>query len=189
MMNLRRESKSNCHSVRVVNRILLMGTQNLNRSTSVVVRGVGMVEVLVALVILSVGLLGTATMFVATMQAKTSALSRMHVVNLANDMADRIRANRTAGAAYAVADITALTVDPAKGCVDVTGTPAVSCSAADMAADDLFRWYSMVTGTLGAGVAGSITVDTATTPTTYTITFRWQEPTTGPLTHTLRLQI
>ena len=60
-----------------------------------------MVEMLVALVVLAVGMLGVASLFGISLHSGSSAISRMQAVNLATDLADRIRANRQAGNAYA----------------------------------------------------------------------------------------
>ena len=63
-------------------------------------RGFSLVEVLIALVIMSVGMLGIAGLFVQSMQAGRTSMFRHHAVTLAGDVADRIRANPTAGAVY-----------------------------------------------------------------------------------------
>ena len=60
------------------------------------IRGITMVESLVALVVTSVGMLGIAGLYVTGIKAGRSALLRTQAVNLASDMADRIRANRRA---------------------------------------------------------------------------------------------
>ena len=64
-------------------------------------RGFTLVEVLVALVVMSVGMLGIAALYLEGLRAGRTALYRTTAVNLAGDMADRIRANRNAGLAYA----------------------------------------------------------------------------------------
>jgi type IV pilus assembly protein PilV len=56
-------------------------------------RGFTIIEVLVALVVLSVGLLGIAGLYVIALRAGTTSINRMQAVNLAADMADRIHAN------------------------------------------------------------------------------------------------
>jgi type IV pilus assembly protein PilV len=149
--------------------------------------GVGMVEVLVTLVILSVGLLGTATLYVTSMQTKTTAQSRMQAVNLAADIADRIRANRTAGNGYALAEATDLTTAPTASCT------TTNCTPAQMAAVDLYLWSAAVlnNNTLPGAVYRRITVTNATptTPTIYLIRIRWTEPSLGELTHTLEVRI
>src|ERR1700751_1237241 len=60
-------------------------------------RGFTLVEMLVALVVLAVGMLGVAILFGISLHSGSSAISRMQAVNLAADIADRTRANRRAG--------------------------------------------------------------------------------------------
>lgn len=146
--------------------------------------GVGMVEVLVALVVLSVGMLGIAGLYVTTLRASNGAIYRTLAVNLAADMADRIRANPSAGNAYAGA--------PAdNGCV----AGAVDCSRDQMAADDLFRWQAELAAALpDDGVAatpqGTVTVAGAAPLRTYTIIVNWVEPSEPDgLAYALRMQI
>ncbi len=64
-------------------------------------QGFNLVEVLIALIIMSVGMLGIAGLYVHSMQAGRTSLFRHHAVTLAGDVADRIRANPRALAAYA----------------------------------------------------------------------------------------
>ncbi len=59
------------------------------------VRGFTLVEVLIALIIMSVGMLGIAGLYVQSMQAGRTSMLRHHAVTLAGDIADRIRANPT----------------------------------------------------------------------------------------------
>ena len=59
-----------------------------------------MVEAMVALVVLAVGMLGIAGLYVTTLRSGGGAIYRFQAVNLASDLADRIRANRTANVAY-----------------------------------------------------------------------------------------
>src|SRR5258707_3864497 len=63
-------------------------------------RGFTMVEMLVALVVLAVGMLGVASLFGISLHSGSSAIARMQAVNLAADIGDRIRANRRAAGAY-----------------------------------------------------------------------------------------
>ena len=55
--------------------------------------GFSLVEALIALIIISVGMLGIAGLYVQGMQAGRTSLFRHHAVTLAGDVADRIRAN------------------------------------------------------------------------------------------------
>ena len=63
-------------------------------------RGFSLVEVLVALIIMSVGMLGIAGLYVQSMQAGRTSMLRHNAVTLAGDVADRIRSNPRAGNAY-----------------------------------------------------------------------------------------
>jgi len=56
-------------------------------------RGFSMTEILVALAVLSVGLLGAAAMLLDSLRTHAGALHRLGATQLARDMADRIRAN------------------------------------------------------------------------------------------------
>src|SRR5262249_35342404 len=58
------------------------------------IAGFSLIEVLVALVILSVGLLGIAAMVSESLKSKDSSYYHTQALNLANAMLDRMRANR-----------------------------------------------------------------------------------------------
>ncbi len=134
-------------------------------------KGFSLIEVLIALIIMSVGMLGIAGLYVQSMQAGRTSMLRHHAVNLASDIADRIRANPTAGASY----IAGAGTD--NNCV----AQGVDCSIAQMAAHDIFLWQQQAAEFLPAMADGSqqviVAFDAAVTPPTYTITVRWDEPT------------
>ena len=135
-------------------------------------QGFSLVEVLIALIIMSVGMLGIAGLYVQSMQAGRTSMLRHHAVTLAGDIADRIRANPTAGAAYAAATGTN------NNCV---APQTATCSAAQMAANDIFIWQAQAASFLPVFADASsqvqITHNAATNPQTYTIVVRWDEPT------------
>ncbi len=143
-----------------------------------------MVEALVALVVIGVGMLGIASLYVVTLRSNGSAISRMQAVNLATDIGDRIRANRQAREAYegaAAAD--------GNGCLG----EAQSCAAQEMAAHDLFVWRQQVAATLPAGT-GTVAVDGAGSTRTYTISISWLEAgeaatDANRLSYVMRMQI
>lgn len=66
-------------------------------------QGLTLIEVLVAVLILSVGLLGMASMQSNSLQMTTGSLARSQAIFLANDIIDRVRANRSNRAEYNVA--------------------------------------------------------------------------------------
>lgn len=128
------------------------------------VRGFTLIEVLIALVIMSVGMLGIAGLYVHSMQAGRTSILRHNAVTLAGDIADRIRANPRAGAAYAQAGAN-------NNCVD----GGVNCTIGEMAANDIFLWDQQAEATLPNGQV-SIVVENGLVPPTYQITLTWTEP-------------
>jgi len=121
-------------------------------------------EVLVALIILSIGLLGTAGMQLAGLRYGYSA-NLVYVATLqANDMADRIRANPVALAAGNYNSIAGTGSDP--GCI------STACTPAQMAATDAYQWNTNNALVLPAGV-GTVTGGGA--GSTFTITVSWTE--------------
>ena len=126
--------------------------------------GFSLVEVLIALVVLSVGMLGIAGLYVHTMQAGRTSLFRHHAVTLAGDVADRIRANPRAGAAYVAVP------SPDNNCVD----GGIDCTPAQMAESDILQWKLQADGTLPAGDV-EIVFDNTIIPSTYEITVTWNE--------------
>lgn len=129
--------------------------------------GFTLVEVLVALVVMSVGLLGIAALYLEGLRAGRTAVYRTTAITLAADMADRIRANRDGGGAYAG---TGPVSDPGLACVNGD----VDCTPADLAADDWFEWRQRITEQLPQGAFARIDVDGAG-PVSYLITLEWPE--------------
>ena len=139
--------------------------------------GFGLVESLVALVVVSVGMIGIAVLYGQGLGASRTALYRTQAVNLASDMADRIRLNRRGGAGYAGAG--------ADSSCDAGGD--TDCTTAQMAAHDIFEWQAQVAAQLPTGVGE---IDYAgTTPPTYTISVAWQEVSVGVLTHQIVVRV
>jgi type IV pilus assembly protein PilV len=161
-------------------------------------RGFSMVETLVALLVLTVGLLGMARLFVEGLTDNRSALYRTQAVHLARDLAERIRANGRGGArADADTDTDADTADYSLAAGD---TPllqdcvaaGIGCAPIALARDDLARWLVAIHDTLpGDGrhtPGGTVSVDTSTTPATYTLTVYWSEPGAGERSFVLRVR-
>jgi len=132
--------------------------------------GFTMVEVLVALVVLAIGLLGIAALYLNSLQAGRTAVYRTEAVTLAADLADRIRMNRTAQGAYGTLFADAEVAVPA--CATTGG-----CSDADLAATDLSDWKASVAQLLPNGEGQvAVTLPVALDePTTYVVTVRWAE--------------
>lgn len=129
------------------------------------VDGFSLVEVLIALIIMSVGMLGIAGLYVHSMQAGRTSLFRHHAVTLAGDVADRIRANPRAGAAY----------EGAGSEDDKCIADAVDCTPEEIAAYDIHLWEEQADDTLPEGDV-SIVYENAAVPSTYAVTVTWTEP-------------
>ena len=106
--------------------------------------GFTLIEVLIAMLVLGVGLLGLAGLQATGLRNSQSAYNRSQATELAYDMADRMRANDPINepdhtnvlAAY----IAGVPVANAN-CKNTTG-----CSATDMAKNDLYEWNCAVAG-------------------------------------------
>ncbi len=128
-------------------------------------QGFSLVEVLITLVIMSIGMLGIAGLYVQSMQAGRTSMFRHHAVTLAGDVADRIRANPNAGGAYEAAD------GADSGCVN----GGVNCNAGQMAGHDILLWQDQAEDSLPGGQVG-IVFDGGVVPATYQITISWSAP-------------
>lgn len=98
--------------------------------------GFTLLEVLVALVVLSIGLLGLSGLQATSLRNNHSAFLRSQATILSNDIVDRMRANRDAATAGSY-DIL----------YDQTPTPVTcvgSCSAVQVAQLDLLEWRAYV---------------------------------------------
>lgn len=107
------------------------------------------IEVMVAMMILSVGIIGVAGMQLAAHRSNQQSAYATVAVQLAQEMAERIRANRvvTDGADSAnpyLIDTAAPLPDLGKRCYG-----PVQCTPAEMAGLDVHEWTSKVTGKTG----------------------------------------
>lgn len=118
------------------------------RQSTVRARGFTLLEILVALVVLSIGLIGLAGMQSTSLRFNTDAYMRSQATALAYEMADRVRAN-----AQALAD-DATAYDKgwgAEGTANADCRDETGCTPAAMAADDLFVWNERVSDILPLG--------------------------------------
>jgi type IV pilus assembly protein PilV len=133
------------------------------------VAGFTLIEALVALIVLSVGLLGLAAMQFGGLRFNTDSYHRSQATLLAYDMADRMRANRDG---VENGDYNAITTtqpaDP--NCI------TVGCDAAEMAQYDAFSWLTRLADALPSGRG---TVNDSEGDGVFTITVMWDEARTG----------
>jgi type IV pilus assembly protein PilV len=127
---------------------------------------------MIALLVLTIGMLGIAALYLESLRSSRDALYYTHAVNLAADMADRIRSNREAVESYEfLMDGVNLPLSPA-------GNPcrlrdAGACTSQAQAETDLSEWASIVVDLLPAAQA-TVTA-TRGLPDRYTIQLAWTE--------------
>jgi type IV pilus assembly protein PilV len=141
--------------------------------------GFTLVEVLVALVVMAVGLLGIAGLYVEGLRAGRTAVYRSTAVNLASDMADRIRSNPEGSYAGNGPGLEG-------GCVN----GGVDCDPDTLAADDWSRWLADLEERLPVGATAEIARDDLAPVTQYRITVGWPEiGQEEPVSYTLAVRL
>jgi type IV pilus assembly protein PilV len=132
--------------------------------------GISMVESLVALVVISVGMLGIAGLYLASLKAGRSANLRVQAVNLVSDMADRIRANKRGEVAYESATY--------GGEPEAIDCETVTCLPAEIAENDLNVWFASIDDSLrnlGARGVVDYTAPGAAGIHRYEVSLVWRE--------------
>ncbi|MCW8908717.1 MAG: type IV pilus modification protein PilV [Sedimenticola sp.] len=129
-------------------------------------RGFTLLEVLIAVLVLSIGLIGLAGMQLLGVKNNNSAAMRSQAVFLAQDISDRMRANIGNAGSYVI-----------------TGTPSCvglctitsGCSGSQLATYDVCQWRNSA-ATLPSGI-GHITYDAGND--VYRIRLMWDDERTG----------
>lgn len=133
--------------------------------------GFTLFELLIAVLVLAVGLLGLATMQTQGLKSNSSAEKRTEATFLAMDIMDRMRANPngvTAGS-YAINTVT-VPVDP--GCGD-------GCTAAQRPGQDLYDWTLAISNQLGGGANNTWGAVIAPTNGVFMVTIMWDDERRG----------
>jgi type IV pilus assembly protein PilV len=135
------------------------------------VHGFTLLESLIALVLLSLGLLGACQMLLGSLQSHAQAMRELSALGLARDMAERIRANPRAEAGYDTRHVSPL----AAACA-----LASPCAPRELAAADLAHFTSAAQALLpGPETFASVEFEPAIGPAAtarYAITLRWRGP-------------
>lgn len=163
-------------------RPLQMGKPEAMTSRGNFQHGFTLIEILVAMVVLSLGLLGLAGLQAVSLSNNQTAYYRSIATQQAYDMADRIRAN-LAGAAVGNYDDLDSTPPADPGCFET------NCSIANMAVTDHFQWLSNASAVLPAGsgtvrctqgpLGSGCAVAAPSSSRIFNITVTWSEKTTA----------
>ncbi|KTD61122.1 type IV pilus modification protein PilV [Legionella spiritensis] len=140
-------------------------------------RGMTLLEVLIAVVIMAIGLLGISGMLMLSSKAHNSSYNKQHANQIVSSIFDRIRSNYQAAinGNYNISNITA------SGTPGSITTPAVYCdssvcNAQQLATFDTWYWLSRVVSTLPNGSGSIATASTGTAGNTLvTVTLQWDD--------------
>jgi type IV pilus assembly protein PilV len=150
--------------------------------SSIKKKGFTLIEVLIAMIILSFGLLGLAALQASGLKQNLSAHQRSQATTLAYDFADRLRANSMQRVTY-MANAGGNGTQTAN-CLTTTG-----CNVIEMANHDIFAWKNQIASSLPSGTgalahtAGDTTVcaspleatDSECADDVFTTTITWDE--------------
>ncbi|MDX1297263.1 MAG: type IV pilus modification protein PilV [Pseudomonas sp.] len=142
--------------------------------------GFTLIEVMIAMIILAVGLLGMASLTVRSQQSNESAYARSQASLLAYDIIERMRVNKVALSASDTRKISFATTDNAYALSSLPtcaspagGTPT---AGAALATKDLAQWCASVRESLpGVNDGGTVI---ARNGSTYRVRITWQD--SGP---------
>jgi len=132
--------------------------------------GFSLLEVMIAIVILSVGVLGIAALQTTSSVLTESSVHRSQAAALAIEIVERMRVNATEAKAgsYNISVLPTLT----RNC---TG-PSKDCSTAEMKDHDLRVWSGRVTALLPSGTATiNSSADNGIDPVDITVTIQWDD--------------
>ena len=142
-------------------------------------RGLSMFEILITILVVSIGLLGLAGLQFTGLRAANNAQEHTLATLLAQDIEERIRTNTAAAAASAYNNVT----------LDSTSSPAVvdcvtaNCTDTQMANFDIYQWYRLIVPTAGDKPRlpnASISI-TSNNGDDFQIAIQWGDP-SGPQT-------
>ncbi len=152
-------------------------------------KGFTLIEVLIAMLVLAIGLLGLASLQTLTLRNNLSAYNRGQAIQLLYDMSDRMRANNCTSAIatakcpippnplpnYVIANSNSLNGQSVNTACTTVNTNN-SCTAATLATNDLIEWNNAITATLpmGEGI-----IETANG--VYTLRITWDDNRDGTL--------
>ena len=133
-------------------------------------RGLSLIEVLIAMLILAIGLLGIAAMQAITLRNSQSAFDRTQAVVLSYAMLDRMRANATAARA---------------GSYNLAETCTAPTATSTLIENDHRQWILELRGTMGDATTTCGTISCAASVCSITVKWNDSRATAGATAQTL----
>lgn len=133
--------------------------------------GFTLLEILVSLLILTIGIVSFALLQVESLRTTHNAMQRTKAIHFANDMMERISAN-TVG----ITDYDSVAGTAPAACSATAAIP-IDCTAVQIANYDVWEWsQALQDGNSGiANGTGEITVTNATSPYNVSIAIAWSD--------------
>lgn len=138
-------------------------------------RGFSLFEVLITVVVVSIGLLGLAGLQFAGLRASNQAQDHTIATHLAQDAIERIRANQVQTQINPNAYVATLTPTSTPTNQNCSPTAIMPCNPAQMVQYDLFQLSQMIAAA-GTPVLPNAEINIATNPNTVTISWGDQGP-------------
>lgn len=129
-------------------------------------QGFTLLEVLISMLILTIGLLGMAALMMSSLQANQGAALRSTATILSYDIADRMRSNVDTVATRAYPN-----TDPADAVMPDCHTDPLGCGPTDRVQEDLAQWNANL-----QAIPGSTGLITRINDNNYCIAIFWTEP-------------
>lgn len=157
-------------------------TQHLNLVASRQQTGFSLLEVLIAIIVLTIGFFGVAALQLQTIKEQRSAQFYGRAAVLAGEMVERMRANRLGVSTTQYLTPTdyssAVSTPPAAPSCGFAQLPACT-DAASMSVTDLFNWQTSIASSLsgGAGMLLNTNYNSGTlSSNARTVVIVWREP-------------
>ena len=150
----------------------MQGSQYSSRCSA----GVGLIEVLAALLVISIGILGMVGLQTKSLQHNHVAYLRSQAVIIGNDMMDRIRVNRSLSSVTEDYVVTAgqLTTTQCSTEAYPDNCETDSCTSSELAEYDIRQWKFQMACIL-PNSDGSITIEDSTAGRIYVISMQFDE--------------
>lgn len=124
-------------------------SKNLSSQNVASQKGASLIEVLISALVMGVGLLGVVSLQARSLQNNQLSYLYSQATFLAQDMAERMQANRSAAESYNI-DID----DPNPSGVNLTTCTAGNCTPEQVADWDMLVWRTKIASLLPSGKAG-----------------------------------